>query len=486
MSLKAKTISGIFWTFLQKIGSKIITIITTIILARLLTPQDFGLIGMLTVFIALSETLVGAGFSQALIQKKNTDDEDFSAVFIINLIVSTVLYFILFFGAPYIASFYNQPILVDMTRVLSLIFVINAFSYVQKAKLTKELRFKTLMIIQLPSTMLSGIVAVVMAYKGFGVWSIIAQQLVSQVAFAIQIWIYGKWKPLLIFNKKKARRLFSFGSNLMFSGIIHTIYTNIYIIIIGRFFPIATLGYYRNANALVELPTQTISDVVKSVTFPIFSSIQDDNERLKIGYKYSIQQILFWLCPILILAAVLATPLFRFVLTDKWLPAVPFFRILCLAGILYPLNSYNINIINVKGRSDIVLKLDIIKKAVVITGIFLTIPFGIWVVVLFQPINAIFAYFLNSYYSGRFIDYSIKEQVKDIFPIFVFSAFMAIVVAFVDYYMKSYGDFFRLLTGLIVGSGIYIGMSAKNKYPPFLQIKSIIEDKLRFKLKIKQ
>jgi O-antigen/teichoic acid export membrane protein len=477
VSLKQKTISGIFWASIQKIGSRGISLIVTIILARILAPSDFGLIGMLTVFIAISQTLVNAGFSQALIQKKNADEEDYSSVFYINLVASIFLYGILFFSASLIADFYHQPVLVDLTRILALIFIINAFSYVQETRLTKEIRFKTLMFIHLPSTIISGVVAIGMAYLGYGVWSIVVQQLVMRLAYAIQLWIYSRWKPLASFNKAKAKELFSFGSKLLISGIIYSLYDNIYLIIIGKFFSVNTLGYYQNAKKLVNMPTQTLSSVLKSVTFPVFSSIQDDNRKLKEGYKKIIQQLLFWLCPILVFAAVLANPLFSFVLTSKWLPAVPFFQLLCVVGIFYPLNSYNLNIVSIKGRSDLFLKLSIFKRAITTVGIILIIPYGIWPLLFFEAASAVFMYFVNSYYSGRFIDYPIKEQLKDVYPILIVSSLVGIVVLFINYFLVDFTNISRLVMGFGIGIILYWGLSKYWKIEAYTDFKQILNGK---------
>lgn len=476
-SLRDKTISGIFWSFLQTVGSGGIQFIATLILARILTPGDFGLIGMLTIFITVSQTLVSAGFNQALIQKKETDEEDYSSVFYINLVISICLYGILFFTAPLIADFYHQPILISLTRVLALIFIINAFSYVQQVRLIKEMRFKTLMLIHLPSTIISGFIAIMMAFYGYGVWSIVALQLIMQLAYAIQIWAYSKWKPLFSFNKKKSKSLFNFGSKLMISGIIHSIYENVYLVIIGKFFPLDVLGYYQNAQKLVDTPTQAFSSVISSVTFPAFSSLQDNDTKLKEGYKRSIQQLLFWLCPLLTLSAVLAKPLFRIVLTDKWLPSVPFFQLLCIVGIFYPLNAFNLNIVNVKGRSDLFLKLEIIKKIIITIGIIITLPLGIWPLIIFQVVFSFIAYFLNSYFSGRFIHYSVREQIKDIFPIFFLSISVGLIVLLLDKSFSNLPEIMQLIIGFGIGSGLYWFTAKFFHFEPYFEFKHILQTK---------
>lgn len=480
MSLKQKTISGIFWSTLQKVGSRGITFLVTIVLARILTPKDFGLIGMLMVFIGLSQVVVGAGFSQALIQKKDPDEEDYSSVFYFNLAVSILMYGVLYFCAPLIAAFYHQPILIDLTRVLCIVFVVNAFSYVQEAKLTKEMRFKTLAIIHVPSSLIGGGVSIVMAKMGYGVWSIVALQVVQRIAYAIQIWIHSKWQPLLSFNRVKAKKLFSFGSKLMLSGMLDSVFQNIYLILIGRFFPVAQVGYYQNSNNIVKQPSQVFSSSLSSVTFSAFSVVQDDNKKLKQGYKKVVQQVLFWLTPLFCIAGVLATPLFRFVFSEKWLPAVPYFQILCVVGIVFPLNFFNLNVISVKGRSDLFLKLEIIKKIIVIVGITCTLPFGLTSVVIFQAGNSVFTYALNCYFSGRFINYGIWEQLKDVLPIFILSMLIAAGILALDQTIfNNYNDWIRLSAGFLLGGLSYVVLSFLIKLDAYLDLKHIFHSKFK-------
>lgn len=476
-TLRSKTISGMFWSLLQNIGGRGISFIATVILARLLTPQIFGLIGMLAIFLHVSQVLVIAGFNEALIRKKETDNEDYSSVFWLNLVVSLLIYSVLFFAAPFIADFYRQPILIQLTRVLSLVFIINAFSYVQEARLRREMRFKTLSIIHLPAVVLAGLTGILMALLGYGVWSLVVMELVSQLVYTIQIWIYTGWRPFFTFNSAKAKDLFSFGGKLMISGILSSIYKNIYLVIIGKFFPLSSVGYYQTASKVVNTPSTTLSNALNSVAFSTFSSIQDDNKRLKEGYKRIIKQVLFWMCPAFVLAAVLAVPLFRFVFTEKWLPAVPFFRILCIVGILYPLNVYNLSIVNVKGRSDIFLKLEIIKKIFTTIGIVVAIPLGIWALLVLQAISAVFAYFLNSFYSGRFIQYNVLEQVKDITPTLLLSIGVGGVVFLADQVLKSSPDFVRLVVGFGTGGGIYVLIAKYFRFTSYLDLQYIFQAK---------
>lgn len=291
--------------------------------------------------------------------------------------------------------------------------------------------------------------------------------------FVTQLWIYSKWKPLKKFNQKKAKRLFSFGGRLMLSGVIHTITDNLYQITIGRFFPVQTLGYYENADKLTKTPTNTISDVLNSVTFPAFSAVQNNDEKLKRGYKKVMQQVLFWLTPILIIAAVLAKPFFLIVFGQKWLPAVPFFQILCIARIFSPLTKYNLNIVSVKGRSDIYLKLEIIRKLLLIVGVFAMLPIGIIALVYFKLIYSIIAYFINSYYSGKFIGYSTWAQLKDILPIFALGVITGILVYGLDYVLQNESNFIRLSIGGVVGITCYGFASYLTKLEPLFDFKEI-------------
>lgn len=335
------------------------------------------------------------------------------------------------------------------------------------------------MIIHLPSTLLSAAVAIAMAYTGFGVWSLVTQQLVMRFAYAMQIWFYSKWKPLLSFNTQKAKGLFSFGSRLMISGTIHKVYQNIYLIVIGKFFPVNMLGYYKVAYSLTKTPTRTLAGAVKSVTFPAFSSIQEDNKRLKKGYKKTIKLMFYLVCPLMALTAVLANPLFSFVLTEKWLPAVPFFRILCVIGIFVPLQQFNLEIINVKGRTDLFLRLALIKKTISTLGIFIALPFGIWALLSWQTCYTFIAYGINSYYSGVFIDYNLKEQLKDIAPIFLLSIGTASLVLLVNYISSDLSNILRLVIGFTIGIGVYWLISELTCFDSYLEIKNIIQDKVK-------
>jgi len=455
MALTDKTLSGFVWAFSERFGVQLVQMGIFIILARILAPEAFGLMGMLAVFIAISQSLTDSGFSQALIQKKDADKVDYSSVFFINLVVSIAIYGILYASAPLIASFYGETILVNLIRALGLKFIIASFSIVQIAKLTKEVEFKKLLIAKLPSTILGGILGVTAAYWGFGVWSLIIQQLTDAAAYSVQVWIHSQWRPVWVFDWERIKKLFDFGGRMMASGIINTIFQNIYEIVIGRFFSAAQVGFYTQANKIRNLPVQNISSALSRVTFPVLSEIQDDDVRLKRAYKKIIRQVVLVIAPIMVGAVVIAEPLFRSMLTEKWLPAVPYFQWLCVTGFFYPLNSYNLNILKVKGRSDLYLKLEVVKKVILAVAIAIAVNFSVLALVIANAITAILFFFVNSYYSGLFIDYGIGEQIKDIQHIVAISVFGGIGLAALNMWLMPV-DWILILMDISLGTVFYL------------------------------
>lgn len=422
MNLKKKTISGLCWTFSQKFCVQLINFVVQTILARLLLPADFGVVGMITVFIAIGNSLMDSGLTSSLIRTTHADQRDYSTVFYMNIAGSLLIYIILFFLAPLIARFYKQDILIAVIRIYTLSFVIRAFVAVQTTRLTKEMNFKMQMLIQIPSVIAGGVTGIVLAYLGYGIWSLVWMNLVQIFLFTVQHWIYTGWRPDLVFGRDRMWRHFNFGYKLTLSGLLNTIYQNLYNVIIGKYFSATVLGFYTRAHTLQMFPLLNISMALNNVTYPMFSSIQHDNVRLKSIYKRLMQQVVFWVTPVMLSLAIIAEPLFRFLLTDKWLPAVPYFRILCASGILYPLHVYNLNILNVKGRSDLFFRLEVIKKLFITAGVACAIPFGIYGLLYFQVISSVFSFVVNTCYSGRMIGYPMMEQVKDILPIFTLAA----------------------------------------------------------------
>ena len=458
MSLRRQAVNSVYWTGLHQFGNQFITFIVSIVLARLLLPSEFGLIGMLYVFIALGRSLVDAGLTQSLIRTPVLTDEDLSTVFYFNIFGSVVIYTVCYILAPSIAKFYNQDILTELLRWYGLVFIINGVSSIQNTVLTKELRFKEQFRIQLPSLIIGSVVGVVMAYTGYGVWSLVASALVQSSANSLQLWLYSSWSPKLSFNTESFKTHFGFGYKLTVSGLIATLYDNLYTIIIGKYFSGAQLGYYIRANSLKQLPVTNIRLVLNKVTYPLFAKIQEDDIRLKRVNQQIMKMVVFVVAPVLVISSVLGEPLFRFMLTEKWLPAVPYYQILCIVGLIYPINSYNINVFKVKGKSGLYLRLEIVKKAIGITIVIISAFIGIFALLWGSVLTYLCAFVINSHYVGRLIGYPTLEQIKDLAPL-IFSVMIGGLGTFiVDYYMvmNQTGDLIRLLVGTFVGCICYV------------------------------
>jgi len=451
MSLQKKTISGLIWTFSQQFSVQVINFTVQIALARILLPAEFGLIGMLTIFIAIGNSLMDSGMTSSLIRTPDADQKDYSTVFFVNLIASFIIYTILFASAPLISDFYRQPILTSIVRVYTLSFIIKAFVGVQTTKLTKEMNFKAQMMMQIPSVIIGGIIGIILAYQGYGVWSLVWMNLTQSFLFTLQHWFKTGWYPSWILDKATVKKHLGFGYKLTMSGLLNTIYNNIYNIIIGKFFSATQLGYYTRAQTLQMFPVTNLATALNKVTYPMFASIHNDNVKLKLAYKKLMQQVIFWIAPVMISLIVMAEPLFRYVLTDKWLPAVPYFQLLCFTGILYPLHAYNLNILNVKGRSDLFLRLEIYKKIITSIGIICAIPFGIYGLIYLQIITSILAFGINTLYSGKMIDYPGIEQLKDISPLILIAIIIGgILYPIYIFVIKDY-HLYDLVNILILG-----------------------------------
>ena len=477
MSLKKQTISGLIWTFSQQFSVQVINFMVQIVLARILLPAEFGLIGMLTIFIAIGNSLMDSGMTSSLIRTPDADQRDYSTVFFVNIIASVIIYAILFLCAPFIAEFYNQPILEPIVRVYTLSFVIRAFVGVQTTKLTKEMNFKIQMMMQVPSVIIGGIAGIIFAYQGLGVWSLVWMNLIQSFLFTVQHWFKTGWYPSWIFDKERLKKHIGFGYKLTMSGLLNTIYNNIYNIVIGKFFTATQLGYYTRSQTLQMFPVTNLATALNKVTYPMFASIHNDDVKLKLAYKKLMQQIIFWVAPLMISLIVVAQPLFLYILTEKWLPAVPYFQLLCITGILYPIHAYNLNILNVKGRSDLFLRLEIYKKILITVGIICAVPFGIYGLIFLQIILSVAAFGINTLYSGKMINYPGKEQLKDISPL-ILNAFLvgAICYPFYLFILKTY-HLQEPVNILVMGTlywVFYLGMSYLFKISALFEFRTLI------------
>lgn len=435
------------WSSIQTFGNQFISFGVSIILARLLLPAEFGLIGMIGIFMGIGGALIGSGLSASLIRTSQPDQADYSTVFVFNLAGSILIYGIMYTAAPYIADFFKQPVLVTITRLYSLNFIIGAFTAVQVTRLHKRLDFKTETKASLISTVVSAVVGISLAYSGFGVMSLVWMALANATVNSAMLWVQSGWKPSLIFSGQKFKNHFGFGSRMMFSGILDILFTNAYILIIGKFYSPAQLGYYNRADSMKQLPVSTFSSILNKVTYPLFAEIKSDDVRLKSVYKKIMKMVIFIIAPILVIIGVLGEPLFRFLFTEKWLPAVPYFQILCAAGVLYPLHAYNLNILSVKGRSDLFLRLEIIKKILLLAVIAASFPFGIFGLIWGQVIFSCVAFFINTHYSGKFLKYSSIEQLWDILPLLMLAAATGAVSYLVSFLLVGTHDAVRLAAG---------------------------------------
>lgn len=480
-SLRNKILSGVFWTFSQQISVKLVSFGIQIVLARMLLPEAFGLIAMLQIFISVGNSLMDSGMTSSLIRTSDPNEGDYSTVFFINLFSSIFLYGILFISAPFIATFYRMPLLTLIVRIYGLSFIINALVAVQTARLTKNMNFKLQMFIEIPSVILSGLVGVILAYQGYGVWSLVWMNLIYSFIFMLQHWFRTDWRPHLIIDFNKLKNHLNFGYKLTLIGIGNAIYDNIYSVIIGKFFSATQLGFYNRATSFQYLPAKNIGAAMQKVTYSAFSSIQHDDEKLKSLYKKIMQQALFWITPLMVTLCIIAEPLFRLVLTEKWLPAVPYFQLLTVAGILYPINQYNLNIIWVKGRSNILLKLNICEKIILTAALIITVPLGITAMVIAKSLYSIIALFINSHYSGKFINYPLREQINDMLPVLILSSIVGIICYYINQHLVGYQDWTRIAIIFTISGICYLSLSHLLKISPYLFLKRIIFERL-FKL----
>jgi O-antigen/teichoic acid export membrane protein len=474
MSLKKQAISGMIWTYSQQFGGQLVTFAVSIVLSRILMPEEFGLIGMLTIFIGIGTALFDGGMTSSIIRSKNLRQSDYSTVFFFNLLCSTLLYIILFISAPFIASFYRQTELTAITRVYGVTFIVSAFGSVQNTILTRNLNFKKQAIITFISLFVSGIVGVFLAYLGFGVWSLVWSAIVNALLLTIILWSTSAWYPKFIFSIKKFHRHFHYGYKLTLSSILDIFFTNIYQIIIGRFYSPSQVGFYTRANSLMMLPVGNISGALNRVVFPVFSKIQDDIPRLKIAYKKIMQMVIFIVAPILVLMIVLAKPIVVFLFTDKWLNMVPILQILCLSGLLYPIHLYNLVVLQVKGRSDLFLKLELFKKLVTIITLTISMFFGFYGLLWGQLISSIIALFINTHYAGKMLYYSVFSQIRDLAPIFLYSLLMAIAVFLINRVLEEYAFLLQLILSSFVGFLVYLTCAWLFKFESINDIKNLI------------
>lgn len=451
---KNKVISSLIWKFLERGGVQGIQFVLSIILARLVTPEDYGVIAILLVFIQIATVFIQSGFNTALIQKKESDDLDFSSIFYLSFFVAGILYLLLFFTAPFVSKFYQSDLLTKLLRVISLTLFFGAINSVQNAYVSKNMQFRRFFFSSMGAVIGSGIVGIILALRGFGVWALVFQQLVRDFLICVILWFTVKWRPKFMFSFTRVKSLFSFGWKLLVSGLLDTVFRNIYNLIVGRIYNKETLGYFNRGHQFPQVIATNLDGSIQSVMLPTISSHNDDVSEVKRITRRSISMSAFLLMPCMFGLAAVAEPLVKVLLTDKWLPCVPFLRLACISYAIYPIHTANLTGINALGRSDVFLKLEIIKKIITILNILITIPLGIYAMAIGQVISAFISSFINAWPNKKLMNYTYFEQWKDLMPSFLCSIVMAVGVW--SLHFISVPSIILLLIQIIVGACIYI------------------------------
>lgn len=478
-TLKTTTVKGTFWSFVDSVMGSGVTFVVGLVLARLLSDYEYGLIGIVSIFIAIFNSIVDSGFSSALIRRNKANDLDYNTMFFFNLFLSTLLFIFFFFSAPLIASFFGQPQLILLIRVMSIIVIINGVAIIQRTLFIKRIDFKTQAKISLIASVTSGCIGIALALAKFGVWALAAQQISRQLLNTLFLWIYGRWWPKLQFSIKSFKELFGFGWKLLVSGLINTLWDQIYQVVIGKLYSTNTLGQYTRADQFAVVPSSNLTSVIYKVSYPVLSSIQDDNEHLKNTFRQIIKITMFVTFVLMLGLCAIAEPMIVAVIGEKWLPCVPFLQILCLYYIFYPLSALNLIVLQVKGRSDLFLKLEIIKKIIAVGPILLGVFINIyWMLVGSVVINFV-SYLFDAHYSKPLLKYSVWQQIRDILPSFTLAALMAVIVYMLTF--LHFSPIIILLIQLIIGAGIVLAVGSIFKMNEYIEIKNIILSFIRRK-----
>jgi O-antigen/teichoic acid export membrane protein len=479
-SIKSKTVRGLIWSTIDKFAFLIISFLIGLVLARMLMPADYGLVGMLGFFMAISQVLVTSGFSTALVQKHTPSDEDYSTVFYFNLGIAVGLYLILFVSAPYIAAFYKSPQLIQITRVLSLSIIINSLSLVQQTRLRISLNFKTQAKISLIAVLISGCLGVWAAYQGYGVWSLVILNLSSDLLKMILLFYFNRWMPTLVFSIQSFKSLFRFSSRILAASLVSNLVTHMYSILIGRHFSARELGFYTNAKQYPEYLSSPIGTVLLGVSYPVLASLKNEKENMVTVYSRLMRGTVFFIMPLLTLFAILSESFIRLFLTEKWISIVPLIQWMSFTSLLAPLCSLNMMMISVIGRSDIVLKVELLKLPITITTLMITIPMGLKAVVIGHLISITLTYFITAFCTGKFFDFGAIKQLQAISKIILATIIMAVVAFTCSYFITN--DFLKLLLGGLVGIAIYFITAFLMKIEELNDIKELIQNNLLNKL----
>ena len=474
-SLKKKTVKGLGWSALDNVARYGIQFAIGIVLARLLSPDDYGLLGLVGIFTVVCTAFVNGGFTTALIRKKDATDDDYNTVFICNLGMSLLLYAVTFLCAPLIANFFERQELTALVRVSSLGLIVGALGMVQQTRLTKRIDFKTQTKITLVASVVSGIVGIGMALTGFGVWALVWQQLVSQAITTLLLYVYNRWLPRLSFSAESFHDLFGFGWKMMVSILLDAVWKELTQVVVGKFYSPATLGQYTRAKHYAKLLSSNLTSVVERVTYPVLSSIQDDKQRMVSAYRRIIRTSMFITTVSLFSLAAVSEPLIYCMIGPKWHEASTYLPLICITFSLYPLHAINLNMLQVQGRSDLFLGLEVIKRIISLAPLFVGAFVGIMPMLYVNMVVGIIAYFLNSHYSGRLLGYSSWMQMRDIAPSYALAISIALSVWFLKYLPLSYWIILPLQ--IAVGTVVFFSICELFKMKEYKEITDILKKK---------
>ena len=471
--------NGAIWTFIDILINKGAYFIATIVLAGILGPKEFGLIGMIMLFVSIGNTLIDSGMSTSLIRSNNVTENEYSTVFITNILMSVLVYLILFFIAPFIASFYEQPILINVIKWYCLGFVITSLRSIHNVKLMKEMEFRKITILNLPGIIISVIIAIWMGYKGYGIWSLVSLFLINQFISTVLFWLFIKWKPSFYFDFANYKDHFKFGYKLTLSALLNTVFENIYNILIGKFYNVKTLGFYERAYTFNNYPVSILSGIILKVSLPSLTSIKGDEVRLQKAYK-SIMQMSFLISSCgLAFAALLAHQIVKLFLGDQWLALVPLFQVLSISFMFYPIHSLNINILSIFGRSDLFLKLEVVKKIMILIVVAICFNFGVIGLVWSSVINSILALIINTHYSGRFLNYPTKNQLLDLLPTLATVLVTVSIVYGFQMVIAPTNLILQIVISFVIGLLTILIISERTNLTPYLHIKELILEQIK-------
>lgn len=471
-----KTTNNVFgnmlWRFAERSGAQIVALVVSIVLARLLSPNEYGTIALITVFTSISQVFVDSGLGSALVQKKDADDLDYSTIFYFNIILCIVIYSILFVFSPNIARFYNDESIVPMIRVLAITVIISGVKNVEQAYVSKHLIFKKFFFSTLIGTLVAAAVGITMAYRGMGVWALVAQQVTNVSIDTLILWFTVEWRPKFIFSFLRLKELFSYGWKILISALIETVYTDIRQLIIGKVYSKSDLAFYNQGNRFPALIVGNINTSIDSVLLPVMSSVQDNREEVKRLTKKAISTSTFLIAPMMIGLAVIAPDLIRLLLTEKWIGCVPYLRILCISYMFWPIHTANLNAIKALGRSDIYLILEIVKKIIGLGILLLLFRVSVFAIACSMLVSNVISQIINSWPNKKLLGYSYLEQIKDIMPSIVLSMIMGVGVYLIS--LVPLPIFVRLLLQIVLGALIYMAGSIVFKVQAFNYLKDVL------------